>query len=249
MTNDEAKMLLHACRVGDRPPDDPRLVEALELTRRDPELLAWFIAQQSMDATIADRLQNVPVPNGLAEGIVAGRKERLRKSRHRYRWPVALAATLILLLTLGALLSGRFVSPPTEYAALQTDMAEFLVTFPRLDLATDQWPAIARWLTSKPGLSAAQVPSGLEKYPGLGCREIQWRGKSLMLVCFAAQGQIVHLFVLPSGEFQGAPEVSTPNFNRVGGWNMAGWTRGSISYLALTKGDRGFLRKLIGRSM
>ena len=124
-------------------------------------------------------------------------------------------------------------------------MAGFLVQFPKLDLVTEQWPDILRWLRNKPALARAEVPSGLQKFPGLGCREVNWRGKTLMLVCFAVQGEVVHLFVVPRAHLPDAPFTATPAFARVRGWSTASWTQGEMTYLALTKGNEAFLRKLI----
>jgi hypothetical protein len=245
MTSDEARLVLHASRLGEADPNDPRIAEALEQARRDPELRAWFNEQHALDEAISQKLQQARVPANLAERIVAGRKASLEKARHRYGLPLALAASVALLLALGVLVSGRRQPPPTEFAAFRADMAAFLVTFPKLDLATDQWPEIKRWLALQPALADAEIPPGLQKYPGIGCREVQWQGKRLMLVCFAAEGEIVHLFVVPLGDLPGAPAVSKPALVRVKGWNTANWTQGKTTFVALTKGDKAFLEKLL----
>jgi hypothetical protein len=243
MNSEEAKVLLHAYHFDAEDLDDPRMVEALEQTRRDPELLAWFNQQRALDAAVRDKLQQVRVPVGLAERIVAGRKARFHPGRHRSLVPLALAASLVFLISLGVVL-WRPGLPTTEFAALQADMAGFLVQFPKLDLATDQWPEMQRWLNQKPALARAGIPVAVQKYPGLGCREVTWRGQRLMLVCFAAQGEIVHLFVVPKANLPDAPNTSAPAFARVKGWSTASWTQDQIAYLALTKGNQAFLRRL-----
>jgi hypothetical protein len=220
------------------------MAEALAQTRRDPELLSWFNQQRALDAAVGDKLQQVRPPLGLAEKIIAGRKARMAPRRNRYLMPLAWAASLVFLLSVGALLL-RPKPLETEHAALRADMAGFLVEFPRLDLATDQWPSIQRWLAQKPSLARAEIPAHLQKYPGIGCREVQWRGKRLMLVCFAVQGDIVHLFVLPKSDVAGAPLGSSPMFASVKGWSTASWSRGDVTFLALTRGTETFLKGLI----
>ena len=245
MTSDEAKLPLQAASLGALEPDDPGLIEALEQARRDPELLAWFQNQRAVDSAVAQRLQQVPVPADLADRIVAGLKARRRAKRRRHALSITLAASLVALLAIGALLSGVFQSPTTEFTELQADMAELLTTFPTLELATDQWTRMEAWLTNQPGFATARLPAEFQQFPGLGCRGIQWRGKRLLLVCFAAQGEIVHLVVLPGGKLPGAPEDAQPMHSRVKGWSTAGWTRDGIVFLALTRGEQGFLRALL----
>ena len=174
----------------------------------------------------------------------------LYSKARRLRTPLvflaAFAAVLLLHLTLlGLLTFGRFKSPTTEFAAMRADMADFLVKFPKLDLASDQWPEIVQWLARKPALARVEIPPGLKKFPGLGCREVQWRDKRLMLVCFAAQGEIVHLFVVPKAELRDAPIASIATLARVKGWTTANWTRGDVVFLALTRADEEFLNKLL----
>ncbi len=244
MTSEEAKVLLHAYHPDSASPEDPAMAEALAQTRRDSELLAWFNQQRALDSAVGDKLQQVRVPPGLAERIVEGRKARLQPRQPRYLMPLALAASLVFLLSLGVSLL-RPKPPVTEFAALQADMAGFLVQFPKLDLATDQWPDILRWLNQKPALAHAELPPGLRGFPGLGCREVKWRGKSHMLVCFAAQGEVVHLFVVPRSQLPGVPATSILAFARIQGWTTANWTQGDISYLALTRGKEAFLKNLL----
>jgi hypothetical protein len=244
MTSEEAKVLLHAYQPDALGVEDPRVAEALAQTRRDPELRAWFDEQRAFDAAVGDKLQQVYPPAGLAEKILTGRTAPLAPARKRYLRPLALAASLVFLFAVGALLL-RPKPSAGEYAALRTDMAGFLKEFPRLDLATDQWPVIQRWLAQKPFLARAEIPAHLQKYPGIGCREVAWRGKRLMLVCFAAQGEIVHLFVAPRADLPDAPVSSVPLFASVKGWNTATWSQGDIAYLALTRGGEPFLKGLI----
>ena len=94
-------------------------------------------------------------------------------------------------------------------------------------------------------LAQGCCPATSKKFPGLGCREVQWRDKGLMLVCFVAQGEIVHLFVVPKAELRDAPIASIPTLARVKGWTTANWTRGDVVFLALTRADEEFLNKLL----
>jgi hypothetical protein len=245
MNTEEARLILQACRLGGQDDRDPRVAEALEQAARDPELRAWYQARRSLDSAICDKLREVPVPRHLAGSILARKRATSDRKRARYLTPLALAASIALLLSLGWLISRRLQLSATEFTALRSDMAGLLMQFPQLDLATERWPDIARWLGQKPGLAQVEIPARLQQYPGLGCREVRWRNKRLMLVCFVAQGEIVHLFVVPRAELEGLPAGTTPGFARVRGWSTASWTRGEVAYLVLTRGDPTFLSGLV----
>lgn len=247
MTNGEAKLYLHTLRQGDQESDDPRVAEALAQTRQDAELRAWFESQQALDYAIARRLQELPTPPGLAEQIVSQRRIRIHRRRFLTR-ALALAALLVALFAVGVLLFTRLQPSSTEYAALRRGMAELLETFPRFDLATNDWTAVSQWLAAKPGYSAAPLPGGLEQYRSLGCQEIEWRGRHLMLVCFIAEGQVVHLLVALASDWPGAPEAA-PALTRTTGWSTAGWTAGDHTYLILTRGDPQFLENLVTEAL
>jgi Protein of unknown function (DUF3379) len=248
MNSEEAKLFLHACRLNGEDANAPRMAEALEQTRRDPELFAWYNDQRALDAAISQKLQQIRVPPDLADKILSKRMALSQRPTRRYWMPLALAASVVLLLSLGLLTFGRFKSPPTEFAAMRADMAGFLAEFPRLDLATDQWPEIVRWLARNPALTSVEIPPSLKQFPGLGCREVRWRGKRLMLVCFAAQGEIVHLFIIPKSELRDGTFPPAPVYARVNSWSTASWSQGDVVFLTLTKRDEKFLNNLLAGS-
>ena len=67
-----------------------------------------------------------------------------------------------------------------------------------------------------------------------------------MLVCFAVQGEVVHLFVLPSKELSGSPLARSAAFTGQDGWNTASWSKGDTVYLMMSRGKMKFLRELVG---
>lgn len=245
MTREEAKLILQACHPGGDDFADPRVAAALEQAQRDPDLRVWLHEQRAFDAVISDKLEHLPVPLDLEARIIRATRGR---SEARPRWNtayLALAASIvlvasILLLWLGRAGQGRGNDP----GDLRADLANFLREFPRLDLETERWSEINEWLTRKATLADLVIPSHLKKYPGLGCRELRLKEKRLLMVCFVAQGEVVHFFVVPRSELPEPPSNSTPQFTRVNGWSTASWTRGEASYLVLTKGSDAFLKSL-----
>ncbi len=246
MNSEEAKNYLQASRLGGQDLEDPRMAEAFEQARRDPELAAWYEEQKALDEVVCAKIREAPVPPHLLGELLAQKKQIHPSRPRRSAFPWALAAAIVVLLSIGALVERQTTpSRPAALASLRTDMARFLAVFPRLDLEAEQWPDIMAWLARKPRLENADIPAGLQRFPGIGCREVRWRGHSLMLICLAADGEVVHLFVFPKKALPGLPDSVNLVFRNTGEWSTAFWSQGNVAYLALTRAREGFLKNLL----
>jgi len=136
-------------------------------------------------------------------------------------------------------------APAGSFAAYRADMAQFLQTFPQLDLATDRLPEVRQWLSQHHSLTQAQIPPGIERFPSIGCRTVEWHGKKLALVCFMVEGEVVHLFVLPRGAFPDATPGPAATFAKVGGKTTASWSSGDNLFLVITQANEYLLRKIL----
>lgn len=246
MNPEEAKAILSVCRPNGADAKDPRLAEALALLERDAELREWFAAEQAADKLIADKLKAAPLPPDLLERVRTGTAARMASKPRRPVLALALAASFALLGVIAALWLNRAPAPaPGSFAACRADMAQFLRTFPKLDIATDRLPEVRAWLAQQHPLVPANLPKGLEQFPSIGCRTIEWQGKKLALVCFMAEGQAVHVFVMPHSAFPDAELNSTPGFAKVGTQTTASWARDDTLYLVVSAADEAFLRKVL----
>jgi anti-sigma factor RsiW len=247
VNREEAKLLLTACRPNGADADDPRLAEAFALLERDAELRAWFEAEQAADKVIAAKLKAAPVPDDLLAQIRAGTQARIAGKPRRPSLALAMAASLALLGLIAALWLNRSSSsaPVGSFAAYRADMAQFLQTFPQLDLATDRLPEVRQWLSQQHSLTQTQFPLGIERFPTIGCRTVEWHGKKLALVCFMVEGEVVHLFVLPRGAFPDATPGPTATFATVGGKTTASWSSGENIFLVITQANEDLLRKIL----
>ena len=246
MNHEEAKAILSAYRPDGSDATDPRLAEALALAGRDPELRAWFEAEQAADIIIAAKLKAAPLPDDLLERVRAGTRARIAGKPRRPPLVLAMAASFALLGLIAALWLNRAPSaPPGSFAAYRTDMAQFLRTFPKLDLATDRLPEVREWLRRQHPLTQANLPKAMEQFPSIGCRTVEWRGKKLALVCFMVEGQVVHLFVMPRTEFPDANVGLTPQLAKAGPQNTASWADAENLYLLVTQDDKVLLDKLL----
>ncbi|HZT23762.1 MAG TPA: hypothetical protein VFB55_12725, partial [Verrucomicrobiae bacterium] len=227
MNHEQAKEILSAYRPGTDDERDSVFAEALELVKCDPELAAWFKDREAFDAAVRHRLEAVRIAPELLDEIRAGVSRRYRAVYRRREFLTALAACLVLLLTLvGVWWYRQSQRPTTQFVACRRDMVQFLQEFPRLDLETENLAQARQWLVDTHHLQDVQFPTGLERFPTIGCRTIEWHGQSLALVCFVADGEIVHFIVIPRNSIPDGPQTSEPQFARVNGTTTAAWSRG-----------------------
>jgi hypothetical protein len=122
-------------------------------------------------------------------------------------------------------------------------MIRFLQQFPRLDLETANLTQARQWLADTRHLQQVQFPTGLTRFPTIGCRTLEWRGHRLGLICFMVDGEVVHFIVIPRSSIPDGPSTSEPQFARVAGETTVAWSRGDLTYLVLSKASEAFLRK------
>lgn len=245
MNNEEAKALLQGYHFDARVPQTPELAEALAQVARDPELLAWFQSQRALDAAVREKLQQVPIPEGLAARIVAGRPAQRASHPLRSLQILAFVASIALICCLLPWLIQKSQAPATPFQAMQLDLVRFLGDFPSLDLATDRLPAVRDWLNQQHPLTKANLPDSLERFPTIGCRTVKWENRQLALVCFMVDGEVMHVFVLPRAEFPDLRLSPTPEFTSVGSRNTAIWSENDNHYLVVTAAENDKLRRFL----
>lgn len=241
MNNDEAKEILSAYRHGGRDADDPVFAEALEMARRNPELGAWLTQTQVEDARLAEKLrEGIAVPGGLREELLElPSVVPLLPWWRRIAWVApAIAAGLVLLITLGALWL-RAPSGPA-FAQYRLAMARMLTSEPpALDMRTDNLEQIRAWSAQQGGPAELRLPSGLTEGQALGCRVVDWEGRKVTLVCFElATGRMAHLLVVDGADFGGTPGTS-PQFLEIAGMGTISWTTEDRTYLLASDGATG----------
>ena len=123
MNDEQIKFLLGAYRPGGRGAIDPALAEALEETKRSPELRAWFEREQAFGAAVTDKLRAVAPPAGLREAILAGGRLGVRTPWWRRPMTLAVAAGVALLLAFTPILQ-RLTRP-----AASADLPDFAMNF------------------------------------------------------------------------------------------------------------------------
>jgi hypothetical protein len=242
MDKQEAKRMLQALRPNDL--DTTAFAEALALVESDPEMRAWWEAQQAFDRLVAAKLAEVPIPVDLRANILAARKIRqFTKRPHHGVWLAAAAAVAILCVVGTALhtASQRVSSTGYDQAALA-----FLGNdAPALAMTSPDHHKIMAWLKDQ-NAPTGGMPSGMSALPSVGCQKFLVHGHAVSLICFAmAGGKLVHLFVIDQTALSDPPRRAAPEFKEVQGWSTASWSDDRMSYLLATRADLDALRQLL----
>jgi hypothetical protein len=245
MNRDEAKFILRSVHPGGEDIEDPQFKEALELSRKDPELGAWVAQEQAIDTRISQKFRNFRVPPDLKGQLLAARKIiPMRNWWQRPVW-VSAAACLVVVLSLGAWL--LFSAPQPRFAEFRTFVAGTAAQLDHLDVLSTNMAALREWLVDQNAPGDFVVPTGLVGMPSVGCRKFNWKGQPVSLVCFKVDGVgTVHLFVIDRSNLHNLPVDLNPKFTTNGnGVTTASWSNNKCVYVLAAKVDERELRRLL----
>jgi hypothetical protein len=246
MTRDEAKFLLQAMRPDGSDTSDPVFAEAMDLVQTDPELAAWWEAQQNFDRGIAVKIEEIPTPLSLRDGILGEHKiVSLPQQSYLSAW-FAMAAALVLV---GVILNLLFTGPSTS-----TPMPSDVYTASVLPILGDDKPALGMtssnheqvqaWLKERDA-PTGNFPANLAALPSVGCQTFEVRGHTVSLICFALSGGgLAHLFIVNEGALIDPPG-NLPEYGQAGGWSTAAWSQDGKSYVLATRAGPEALRALL----
>ncbi len=247
MDKQEAKLVLQALRPNGLDATQPAFAEALALVERDPELKAWWKAQQAFDHQVAAKLEEVPLPPDLRATILAGRKiEQFRPQPHLAYW-LAAAAVVAVLCVIGTSLHTASEDARSVSSARYDEAAlAFLGNdAPALGMTSPDRDKIVAWLKGH-NAPTGDLPGKMSALPPVGCQKFVVHGHDVSLICFVlAGGKLVHLFVVDQTALSDPPSRSGPEFRQVEGWSTASWSDGRMSYMLATTAGPEALRQLL----
>ena len=214
------------------------LNEALELLESNPELQDWMERQELMDPSIKNAINAVPIPDGLEQSLLRS-VGSARKGISRYRWigwGGAVAAIILfgvaffritpqgehLIQRVQVATSG---SSPDSFDQFRDGMAYFIrKVYFQLDHKTTEMDSIENWLIDNKSPVFESIPDELLALDPIGCKELQWQGRNVSLVCFhTVDGNIIHLFIMERGpaDDQGISAITSVAVSHdleTGGW-------------------------------
>jgi hypothetical protein len=246
MSNQEAKLILQAYRLGGRDAGDPQFKEALDQAQRDPELARWQAEEQAIETRIQGKIKSAAVvPAELKNNLLA-----LRKVVHPVPWwkqPVwlAAAAATVLLASLAAFWLRSANAP--EFAAFREVMVKnSLQRTDHLTYLSRDMPKIKDWLKAQHVVADFDLPAALRDAPVHGCTIIDWHGQKAALLCFMPNGGgHIDLFVIDRARFRGFKPSETAQFASIAGMTTATWRRENKTYLLAGDMDEQQLKKFL----
>ena len=258
MDRNEAKLVLQACRPNGEDDALPVFTEALAQIEQDPELKAWWEAQQAFDRKVAAKVAGLPVPSGLRATIVAGRKiEQLTPRFHLPNW-LATAAVVMIFAGVGfhfwnghssGIASESNLATSVSHAMGRQHYAEASLAFlgdngPSLGMMSPDHDQVSAWLKQQ-NSPVGTIPTKMGSLPSVGCQTFAVQGHTVSLICFSlAGGGIAHLFIVDRGALANPPGPS-PEFSKSGSWSTASWSDEGHSYLLATQADSDQLKRLL----
>jgi hypothetical protein len=242
MNPQEAREILSVFRPGTEDEHDPAFAEALDLARANPELRAWLADSIAFDDVLKADLARVAAPAALRESILAERKI-VRPApwwQHRLTRPQWAAAAAVAMA--GALLAVWFGTRPTPFAEFQRDIAdESWGATPHVQVKVSSMTELRHSLETRNLPSRFTVPSTLAPVVR-GYSLVNWHGRELPVICFASEGQHLHLVVADRADFRDAP-TGVPQTDQWQSWRTASWSRDDFSYVLTGLNTQTFVKK------
>ncbi len=241
MKNGDAKFVLAAYRPSGKDATDPFFAEALTQARSDPELGAWFTAQVSFDAFVAEHVRGVQPPPGLRDAILAG----VRVSRpkpvwwRRPRWFAALAASLLFASAFVAF-RGSSAKPPLA-ALTRSGLRDAAFYGGEHLVSVAGIREIEERLASMPVRFAVDSTLDLARMRATGCRTIHVAGREVFEICFGRDHEF-HLYIARAGDFAAPPSVE-PEISTEGRFSAATWSSPHLAFSLVTTAGVGALRQ------
>lgn len=229
--------------------DDPQIAEALKQAQADPELRQHLEDECQFDRDFSEALRAIPVNyEGMQELLDSDHQEKSSqlkktdkvipfKSKRRIR--LILASVAVMLLS-GFLINYFFFPKPVTFPQLteantsdfRDHMAYFATQRFTLEKTTPDWNEARNWLVEKKAPVFNAAPEHLAKLKGMGCREIDWNGTKVSLICFLnGKEELVHLFIVDQANLNLKDLAQLQTLKKYHALETKGWSDQEHVYL------------------
>jgi hypothetical protein len=241
VNSDEAKRILVLYRPRGDGADDSEFAEAIEQTKRDPELRKWFERHCAFQAAAAAKFQQIEVPADLKQAILDGKIMRLPFWTRR---PVWLAAAAAIVLFVGLSMIWFKPRPQNRSSDFASRMARMVLREYRMDIITNDLNQIRRYHATNGAPSDYVLTQRLQQLPVTGAGALRWQGNPVSMVCFdRGDKAMLFLFVIKRSATKDAPPA--PQLAMVSSLATATWSEGDNVYMLTGTDDSDLLRKYL----
>jgi len=243
MTTTQAKDMLLLYRPGTADAEDPQVVAAIALARRDPELARWFEQHCAFQNALRTKLRQIEVPAHLKAALLA--QQNIVRPPIWWQRPAWLSAAAAVVLFLGVAAIWLKPANPNRFANFQARMVSTAVREYRMDLVTNDMRQLRQFIAGRGAPSGYQLTKGLEKLQLTGGGCLQWRSHPVAMVCFnRGDDQMLFLFVMKRSALKDPPS-ETPEVSKVTELQTVSWTQGEYTYVLAGPEEPQFLRKYL----
>ncbi|MBC7005058.1 hypothetical protein BIZ37_21060 [Photobacterium sp. BZF1] len=222
------------------------VTEALAEVENDPELKAWYSKHLQNEDAIHFQLSGIDVPVGLKEEInLQYSKKKVTKTRSPWLAPLAIAASLLLLVLSWGIFSpkesGHFADFQQDMVAFATQPYEMNIKVEGLELI-NQGFANADWPTNY------VTPVALNSLHALGGVAERWQGEKVSIVCLEDDaGKYIWLFITKLNTFSNEKTIPLPAevIKDKPLLTHTAWQDKQFNYYMIAEGDIAFINSYL----
>lgn len=244
MNTDQAREILMLYRPGTADAEDPDIIEAMAVARRDPDLARWFEQHAAFQSAMRASFRQIAVPDHLKLELLAGRK--IIRPPAWWQSPAWLAAAAVVVIALG--LAALWLRPavPDRFANFQEMMVSKAENVAyAMDWPTNDMRALRTALAGRGAPANYEVPKGLARLQLTGGAALTWRANPVSMVCFdRGDKQMVFLFVMKRSALKDPPPEK-PLVAKIDALTTVSWTSGDQAYLLAGPEEANFLQKYL----
>ncbi len=238
MNREQAKEILLLYRPGTADAEEPEVVSAMDVARRDPELGAWFQRHIAFQGAMREKMRQVKVPSHLKAALLARAKAGLPAgvvappwwTRPTTVWYSAVAAACAVVLAV-AFFWPRASAPSDRFANYKERMVSEVQRQYAMDWETSDMNQLRESIAARGGQADYTVPRGLRDLKLTGGGVLKWQSNPVSMVCFnRGGGQMLFLFVMKRDAVKDPP-AQTPQLSVVHEYKTASWTEGDNAYV------------------
>jgi hypothetical protein len=242
MDSQEAKQILALYRPGDTDSPDPRMAQALELARKDPQLAAWFGQHCAAHVKLANEPQ--AGQREASEKETAPPQATKRPDIILFHKPALfmLALTALVLLA-GWLWSSYSSANSNNFASYRDRMARLVQRSYPMKIAVTEQSQLREYFRATAGPVGFTLPRNLDKLPATGGAVFTWHSQPVALLGLDGGGNTnLYLFLINRAVFAKRTPADKPEFLQIGRLNTATWSVGDTVYLLAGPQDNATLR-------